>query len=78
MVNLLTRKVQRREGLCSNNKTSQLEIPAMTRKTFAARAFSVLGPQLWNELPDNLQKITIYLSTKSENPPIQESFQWSS
>ena len=56
LVNLLTRKVQRREGLCSNNKTSQLEIPATTRKTFAARAFSVLGPQLWNELPYNPQK----------------------
>ena len=61
---ILTRKVQRREGLRSNNKTSQLEIPAMTRKTFAARAFSVLGLQLWNELPDNLQKIDNYVSFK--------------
>ena len=64
LVNLLTRKVQTREGLCSNNKTSQLEIPATTRKTFSARAFSVLGPQLWNELPDNLQKIDNYVSFK--------------
>ena len=56
LVDPLTRKVQRREGLYSNNKTSQLEIPPTTRNTFAARAFSVLGPQLWNELPDSLQK----------------------
>ena len=64
LVNLLTRKVQRREGLCSNNKTSQLEIPSTTRKMFAARAFSVLGPQLWNKLSDNLQKIDSYVSFK--------------
>ena len=59
LVNLLTRKVQRREGLCSNDRTSQLEIPATTRKTFAARAFSVLG-QLWNKLPEELQQIDSY------------------
>ena len=33
LTNLLTRKVQCREGLCSNDKTSQLEIPHTTRKT---------------------------------------------
>ena len=49
LVDLITRKEQCREGLHSNSKTSQLEIPHATRKTFAARAFSVLGPQLkWN------------------------------
>ena len=60
LVNLLTRKVQRREGLHSNDRTSQLEIPATTRKTFVARAFSVLGPQLWNQLPEELQQIDSY------------------
>ena len=57
LVNLLTRKVQRREGLCSNDNTSQLEIPHTTRKTFASRAFSVLGPELWNQLPKEIQGI---------------------
>ena len=55
-----TRKVQHREGLHSNDKTSQLEIPHTTRKTFAARAFSVLGPQLWNQLPTEIQDINSY------------------
>ena len=60
LVNLLTRKAQCREGLCSNDNTSQLEIPHTTRKTFAARAFSVLGPQLWHQLPKEIQGINSY------------------
>ena len=60
LVNLLTRKAQRREGLHSNDNTSQLEMPHTTRKTFAARAFSVLGPQLWNQLPKEIQGINSY------------------
>ena len=60
LANLLTRKVQCREGLHSNDKPSQLEIPHTTRKTFAARAFSVLGPQLWNQLPTEIQDINSY------------------
>ena len=52
--------IQHREGLCSNDKTSQLEIPHTTRKTFAARAFSVLGPELWNQLPSEIQHINSY------------------
>ena len=60
LTNLLTRKVQRREGLCLNDKTSQLEIPHTTRKTFSARAFSVLGPELWNQLPTEIQHINSY------------------
>ena len=66
LVNLFTRKVPRREGLCSNGRTSQLEIPATTRKTFAARAFSVLGPQLWNQLAEELQQIDSYTSFKKK------------
>ena len=57
LVDLLTRKIPRREGLQSNNRTSQLKVPATTRKTFTAAAFSVLGPQIWNTLPDQLQNI---------------------
>ena len=64
LVDLLTRKIPRREGLWSNDRTSQLEVPATTRETFAARPFSVLGPQLWNTLPDWLQNIDSYSSFK--------------
>ena len=64
LTNLLTRKIQRREGLHSNDKTSQLEIPHTTRKTFAARAFSVLGPELWNQLPSDIQYINSYTTFK--------------
>ena len=64
LTNLLTRKIQRREGLHSNDKTSQLEIPHTTRKTFAARAFSVLGPELWNQLPSDIQYINSYITFK--------------
>ena len=60
LTNLLTRKVQCREGLRSNYNTSKLEIPHTTRKTFAARAFSVLGPELWNQLPTDIQHINSY------------------
>ena len=63
LMDLLTRKVPRGEELHSNDRTSQLEVPATTRKTFTARAFSVLGPQLWNQLPD-LQQTDSYVSFK--------------
>ena len=63
LVDLLNRKVPRRERLQSNNRTSQLEVPATTRKTFAAKAFSVLGPQLWNTLLNWLQNIDSYSSS---------------
>ena len=64
LVDLLTRKVPRREGLHSNDRTSQLEVLVTTRKTFAARAFSVLGPQLWNQLPNHLQQTNSHLPFK--------------
>ena len=64
LVDLLTRKVPRREGLHSNDGTSQLEVPSTTGKAFAATAFSVLGPQLWNQLPDCLKQTDSYVSFK--------------
>ena len=44
-----------REGLRSNNMERLLVIPKTKRKTFADRAFSVCGPQLWNHLPTELR-----------------------
>ena len=66
---LLTRKIQCREGLRSNDRNSQLEIPHTTRKTFAARAFSVLGPELWNQLPMDIQHIKSYTTFKKPLKP---------
>ena len=35
-----------------------LEVPYVRKSTFAARAFSVYGPKLWNSLEPKLQKMT--------------------
>ncbi len=35
-----------------------LEIPATRRKTFGDRSFSKVGPLLWNNLPETLQRLT--------------------
>ena len=57
---LVNYHIQRRRGLCSEDDPSKLEIPKTTKKTFAARSFSVLGPTLWNNLPSELRNITSY------------------
>ena len=55
-----------RRGLRSEEDTTRLLVPRTSRKTFASRSFSVLGPQLWNDLPRNLHKIDNYTSFKKE------------
>ena len=50
---LIQTKEHHRQGLKSNSK-QLLMVPTTSRKTFADRAFSVKGPRLWNNLPDNL------------------------
>ena len=45
------------EGLRSNNAVKCLLIPRTYWKTFADRAFSVYGPNRWNQLPDELTAI---------------------
>ena len=44
-----------RTGLRSEMDDTKLLVPKTSKKTFAARSFSVLGPTLWNELPRNLR-----------------------
>ena len=61
---LVNYHIQRREGLHLEEDTSKLEIPKTTKKTFAARSFSVLGPTLWNNLPSELCNITSYTTFK--------------
>ena len=55
-----------RKGLRSEEDTTRLLVPQTSRKTFASHSFSVLGPQLWNNLPRQLHKIDNYTSFKKE------------
>jgi len=48
---LLQIDTNRRAGLRSASEGTKLLVPRTKRKTFAARAFSVMGPTWWNELP---------------------------
>ena len=45
-----------RQGLHSGKDNTRLLVPKTSKKTFAARSFSVLGPTLWNALPTNIEK----------------------
>ena len=67
-----------RPGLRSEEDNTRLLVPKTSKKTFASRSFSVLGPTLWNELPRDLRKIVNYARfkknskhTSSEKPTIQ-------
>jgi hypothetical protein len=44
----------------SSKKGVTLEVPFVKKSTFAARAFSVHGPQLWNSLHTDLQQTTSF------------------
>ena len=55
-----------RKGLQSEEDTTRLLVPKTSRKTFASRSFSVLGPQLQNNLPRYLHRIDNYASFKKE------------
>ena len=62
---LLEAKKLHKQGLKTNNKTL-LKVPTTTRKTFVDRSFSVKGPRLWNNLPDNICTITSYTTFKKQ------------
>ena len=64
LTRLVNYHIPKRRGLHSEEDTSKLEIPKTTKKTFAARSFSVLGPTLWNNLPSGLHNITSYTTFK--------------
>ena len=53
-----------REGLCLEMDTTRLLVPRTSKKTFATRSFSVLGPQLWNGLPTRTRNIDNYATFK--------------
>ena len=66
LTRLVNYHIPKQKGLCSEEDTSKLEIPRTTKKTFAARSFSVLGPTLWNNLPSELCKITSYITFRKQ------------
>ena len=39
----------------TSSPATSLHMPFITRKTFAARSFSVMGPTLWNSLPTHIR-----------------------
>ena len=49
--------LKKKRGLRSDNK-KLLQIPTSRLKSYGDRAFSVAGPRLWNDLPDNLRLCT--------------------
>ena len=61
--NLLITYVPRREGPRSEDIIDRLIVPRIEKKTFADRAFSVVGPKVWNSLPNDVksQKDTKHL-----------------
>ena len=42
--------------LRSNNMYMKLDIPRVKRESFANRPFSVMGPRLWNDIPNDLKQ----------------------
>ena len=51
---LIKKCIASRPGLHSGSSSTKLVVRSVTRQTFAARAFSVCGPSLWNSLPANI------------------------
>ena len=45
----------RKQGLCSDSMAKRLLEPRTKLKTFASRAFSVIGPRWWNQLPNHVK-----------------------
>ena len=42
--------------LRSNNMYMKLDIPKVKRESFANRSFSVMGPRLWNDIPNEIKQ----------------------
>ena len=54
--NLLVRFPEdRKQGLQSDNMVKRLLEPRTKLKMFASRAFSVIGPRWWNQLPNHVK-----------------------
>ena len=53
--NLLITYILRREGLRSETIIDRLIVPRTEKKIFADRALSVVGPKVWNSLPNDVK-----------------------
>ena len=53
--NLLITYIPKREGLRSGTIVDRLIVPRTVKKISADRAFSVVGPKVWNDLPNNVK-----------------------
>ena len=53
--NMLITYIPRRDGLRSETIIDRLIVPRTEKKTFADRAFSVVGPKVWNNLPNDIK-----------------------
>ena len=53
--NLLITHIPKREGFRSGTIVDGLIVPTTEKKTFADRAFSVVGPKVWNNLLNNVK-----------------------
>ena len=51
----IVKKIPRREGMRPATRSSLLEMLHTTRKMFAGRSFTVIGPEIWNNLLDKLR-----------------------
>ena len=47
-------------------KIPRKEIPHTTRKMLAARSFSIIGPEIWNNLLDKIRKTDNYSVSKKD------------
>jgi hypothetical protein len=57
LCSLLEPKIYTRTTRASVHSAHTLMIPHVKKGTFAARAFSVYGPGIWNSLPSNIQSL---------------------
>ena len=55
LMDLLVRCTEWTYNLRSSNIKDRLVIPRIARQTFAARSFSMVGPTLWNKLPNHIR-----------------------
>ena len=56
LIDMIWEKDMRHEGLRSNSDHKSLVVPRTRRQTFASRSFSVVGPTLWNSLPNTIKQ----------------------
>ena len=71
LIDLLRRKAPNQSRLRSENLNHILEVPCTTKKTFADRSFGVVGPKLWNNMPDWLK---MYYGTRTFQKKIENLF----